>query len=474
MSEQQKPVVSDPNLEPIEQLEAILATSDTDKLESLVYEIPSGEMARAISLMDEEDQKKLLTKLPADAAAWIVEELSHGQAADILEELTPDDAADIIDELPSDEQADIFGEFDDDDAEAILEKMEPEEAEDVRLLSKYEPETAGGVMITEYLSFYDDMNVGDIINDLRANVEEYHEYDVQYVYIVDQNKTLDGVVRMRDIIFCRSDVKVKDIMMKTPKFVSVHDDIDELEDFFDAVFFNAVPVIDEHNQLVGVVKRADVEEALGDRSERQLMRLGGIIAGDEMRTMPTFPRAARRLAFLGPNILLNLIAASVLLYYQNTIKDIFALVIFMPVISDMCGCSGNQAVAVSMRELALGLVRPTDIWRTIVKEASVGIINGIFLGLLIGCIAWGVGTYGIGELEGQPKIALMIGVVIALAFLINCIIAVIIGGSVPLILKGLRMDPAMASGPILTTITDVCGFFLIFGLATKLILPLLT
>ncbi|QDU33667.1 Magnesium transporter MgtE [Poriferisphaera corsica] len=471
MPEQSKPSITDPKLEPIEQLEAILSTSDNHKLESFVYEIPSGEMARTISLLDEEDQKSLLTRLPADAAAWIVEELSHQQAADIIEELHPDDAADIIDELPSDEQADIIGELDDDDAEAIIEKMEPEEAEDVRLLSKYDSDTAGGLMVTEFLTFLGDTTVGDMADNIRQNAEEYHEYDVQYLYVVNPQEELLGVVRMRDMVMCRPEVKVKDIMMSSPKFVHVNDHLDFLEDFFDAIFFNAVPVLDEQNKMVGVLKRADMEEALGDRSERQLLRLGGIIAGDEMRTMPTFPRAARRLAFLGPNIFLNLIAAGVLIYYQNTISQIVALVVFMPMISDMCGCSGNQAVAVSMRELALGLVRPTDIWRTVIKEAAVGIINGLILGILIGLLAWGVGSFDLGPLQGQPNIAPMLGLVVALAFFFNCIIAVIIGGTVPLVLKGLKMDPAMASGPILTTITDVCGFALIFGLATWLIIP---
>ena len=470
MSEQDQ-IVTDPNREPLEQLVDILSSGNIEKLESFIYEQSSGEMARAVSLLDEDDQKKLLTALPADAAAWLVEELSHTQAADIIEELHPEDAADILDELPSDEQADIIGELDVDDAEAIIEKMEPDEAEDVRLLSKFKPETAGGLMITEFLAFRQDMTVADVVEDLRHNAEEYHEYDVQYLYVTDDKDHLEGVVRMRDIVMCRPDIQVKSLMLHSPKFVSVHEDLDALEDFFDAIFFNAVPVVDEDGRMVGVIKRADLEEALGDRTDRQLLRLGGIIAGDEMRTMPTFPRAARRLAFLGPNIFLNLVAASVLLMFEDTIKLIPVLVIFMPVLSDMCGCSGNQAVAVSMRELALGLVRPSDIWRTVVKEASVGIINGLILGTLIGVIAWALSSPWSFQSFSQPEVAMLVGLVITLAFVINCIVAVIIGGTVPLILKGLKMDPAMASGPILTTITDLCGFFLIFGMATWLIKP---
>jgi magnesium transporter len=175
-----------------------------------------------------------------------------------------------------------------------------------------------------------------------------------------------------------------------------------------------------------------------------------------MRTMPVWSRAGRRLAFLTPNIVLNLISVSVIAFFQPTLERVVALAIFLPILSDMSGCSGNQAIAVSMRELALGLVKPNEIARTLKKEISVGLLNGLALGALLGTIAW--------FMRGHEFAA--IGLVIGCALAANSIIAVAIGGTVPLILKSFKLDPAMASGPILTTITDLCGFFFALGLAT--------
>jgi magnesium transporter len=163
------------------------------------------------------------------------------------------------------------------------------------------------------------------------------------------------------------------------------------------------------------------------------------------------------LAWLSVNILLNVIAASVIAMYQETLAAVIALAVFLPIISDMSGCSGNQAVAVSMRELALGLVRPAELWRVWRKEVAVGLINGVALGLLIAGVAW--------AWKGNPFLALVVGV----AMMLNTLVAVSIGGTVPLMLRRLGVDPALASGPILTTVTDMCGFFLLLSIAGALL-----
>lgn len=181
---------------------------------------------------------------------------------------------------------------------------------------------------------------------------------------------------------------------------------------------------------------------------------------EELRSMPTFLRAKRRLSWLTVNIGLNIIAASVIAFYEDTLSAVIALAVFLPIVSDMSGCSGNQAVAVSMRELSLGFARPADVFRVWMKEAAVGIINGIALGMLIAFAAW--------AWKGNPYIGLVVGVALAL----NTLVAVSIGGTVPLILKRYNIDPAVASGPMLTTITDMCGFFLVLSLATAM-MPLL-
>ena len=180
----------------------------------------------------------------------------------------------------------------------------------------------------------------------------------------------------------------------------------------------------------------------------------GILGGEELRTMPLRTRSARRLSWLSINIVLNIIAASVIAFYQDTLTAVIALAVFLPIISDMSGCSGSQAVAVSMRELSLGLIRPAEFLHVFRKEAVVGVVNGVMLGLLLGAVAflW----------KGNA----VLGLVVAGALSLNTIIAVCIGGTVPLLLRRFGQDPALASGPILTTITDMCGFFLVLSFAS--------
>ncbi|MEM6780170.1 MAG: magnesium transporter, partial [Planctomycetota bacterium] len=183
----------------------------------------------------------------------------------------------------------------------------------------------------------------------------------------------------------------------------------------------------------------------------------GIIGGEELRTMPVLQRARRRLSWLSLNIGLNMIGAMVIAFYQDTLQQVIALAVFLPIISDMSGCSGNQAVAVTMRELSLGLIRPTEIVLVWCKEISVGMINGLALGALVFVVAtvW----------NGNPYL----GVVVGVALMLNTLIAVSIGGTVPLLLRRFGMDPAVASGPLLTTVTDMCGFLIVLGLATMML-----
>ena len=170
--------------------------------------------------------------------------------------------------------------------------------------------------------------------------------------------------------------------------------------------------------------------------------------------MPVMIRSRRRLGWLSINIVLNIIAASVIALYEDTLSAVIALAIFLPIVSDMSGCSGNQAVAVSMRELTLGAVAPRDMWRVWSKELSVGVINGLTLGGLLALAAW--------AWKGSP----MLGVVVGSALALNTIVAVSLGGTIPLALRRFGIDPAVASGPMLTTVTDMCGFFLVLSMAT--------
>jgi len=255
--------------------------------------------------------------------------------------------------------------------------------------------------------------------------------------------------------------RIDELMLTNPKSLDVDTPLEELERFFDHHQWLGVPVLEKDAHLVGIVRRVNVEEAAEERSSRHFLQFMGILGGEELRTMPLRLRSFRRLSWLSINIVLNIVAASVIAMHQETLSAVIALAVFLPIISDMSGCSGNQAVAVSMRELSLGLIRPREFWRVFSKEAGVGLINGVVLGLMLGLVAF------------MWKGNLVLGAVVAIALALNTVLAAVIGGTVPLLLRGLGQDPALASGPILTTITDMCGFLLVLSLASYC-LPWLT
>jgi magnesium transporter len=407
--------------------------------------------------MSDTDQRALLELLGPEHSASLLELLSDAQTVAIIEDLPPAQAAAIVEELPSAERADLLGELPVADAAAILEHMPPAEASGTRILLQYPPDSAGGLMITEYVSYPDRFSVGDVVDDLRDQGERYSDYEIQYCYVMDDEAKLIGVLRLRDLLMAPHALPVRSLMLRDPLHVQVDAGLDNLKQFFDDHPFVGVPVTDSQGVLVGVVRRSAVEEALGDRATEAFLAVTGLIGEDELRTMPVLHRARRRLSWLSINIVLNVIAASVIAFYQDTLAAVIALAVFLPIISDMSGCSGNQAVAVSIRELTLGLVKPYEFLRVIVKEGAVGLINGIALGILLGGVAmlW--------------KGNLYLGLVVGSALMFNTLVAVLLGGLIPLALKGLKQDPALASGPILTTVTDMVGFFLVLSFASAML-----
>jgi magnesium transporter len=251
---------------------------------------------------------------------------------------------------------------------------------------------------------------------------------------------------------------IGEVMVKEPLSVNVNTPLRDLRDFFMQYNFLGIPVVADDGHLVGIVRSSTVREETNRRTNQLFLKFAGIVGGEEFRSMSLFKRSSRRLSWLSINIILNIIAASVIALYQDTLEKAIVLAVFLPIISDMSGCSGNQAVAVSIRELTLGLVRPRELIRVLSKESAIGMINGIVLGLLLGgaALLW----------KGNPYLGLVVGVSLAA----NTLVAVSFGGLVPLILRGMRTDPALASGPLLTTITDMCGFFFVLSFAS-LMLP---
>jgi len=447
--------------ETLKSLHDSIEANESGEVSRLLNQIQSADYPRLVDRLSVDEREKLMGMVSPETAAALLARISETQVVGILDKLNPEKAANIIQELGSDEAADLLGVLKAEGAEAILCEMQPKEASEVRELMAYAEDTAGGLMRFEFLSYPVSSSVGDVIEDLRRNAEIYSDFDVQYAYVVDKSKRIVGVLRMRDLLLSNSETGVSELMIHNPLFVPHSMEQSILASMFKEKQLVGLPVVDENETLLGVVLRSSVREATAEAVAEDFLKVSGLGGKEELRSMPLQLRSRRRLSWLSINILLNVLAASVIAFFQDTLAQVIALAVFLPIISDMSGCSGSQAVAVSIRELTLGLVRPTELLRVFLKEIAVGIVNGIALGMLIALVAflW----------KGNPWLGLVVGG----ALMLNTIVAVCLGGLIPLILKRLDLDPALASGPILTTVTDMCGFFLALSLAT-ILLPYLT
>jgi magnesium transporter len=442
---------------PWDVISELIATQNSDALTRFIETLSPPETARAISRLDEDKQVALLSLMDPEDAADVIEDISETQAADLVEDMPSAQAAAILEELSSDHLVDVLGQMEPDASRAILARMDREDAEEARLLLAYPTDCAGGIMISEYLAYRVDDTIQNVLDDLQAHRSEYADYHVQYFYVVDPEDKLAGVLRIHDLLFPARDTRLAAVMLTSPLCVSDKSSLRKLRAFFDEHHLFGVPVVDDHHRLVGVVLPDDVEEAVSKQKTKTFLRLSGIIGGEEFRTMPLLSRSGRRLSWLSINIVLNIIAASVIALYQDTLSAAIALAVFLPMVSDMSGCSGNQAVAVSMRELSLGLVRPGELLWVLAKEAKVGIINGLVLGVLLGGVAY--------LWKGSP----WLGIVVGGALAANTLVSVLLGGMLPLALKKLKLDPALVSSPLLTTVTDMCGFFFVLSFAAAVL-----
>jgi len=442
------------------ELEALVETGSPTALADFLDGLEYEDRTVAVARLPEDARTKLLAALDPDDAAEIIGGLPDSQVTEAFGNMSVAEAARIVEELPSHHAADVVSEMEPERAAEILEEMDAADAAEVRALAAYDDDVAGGLMRTELLEYDADMAVGDVVADLQGNAERYEDYDVQYVYVVDSAGRLRGVLYLRDLLLTAPWRPIGEIMLTEPLFVDDTASTEELRSIFDSITFNAVPVVDSDQRLLGVVRRSALQERLAERSEHDYLMTQGIVGGEELRSMPMLLRSRRRLSWLSANIVLNFIAASVIAANEHVLQQVIALAIFLPILSDMSGCSGNQSVAVSMRELSLGLVVPREALRVALKEIVLGAINGTVLGILVGGAAWAY--------SGTP----WLGFVVGFALLLNTMIAVVVGGTLPLIMKRFDVDPALASGPLLTTVTDMCGFFLVLTLASHM-LPLL-
>lgn len=427
---------------------------DLEVIREIMDSANADDQRRFVGMLDAKDRDHFCSLLTTEQAAELIGNMAEAQAVDMLEDMTADRAADVLEELGHELSGDLLRELDEESSEAIFAEFEDtESSEALREKVGYEWNSAGGLMNDHVVSFVETTTVADVLKELGEHAEDYTDDEVQYFYVVDEVHRLKGVLALRNLVLGRRSKMIGDLMIAGPATVNVDDDLESLQDSFEEKNYLAFPVIDADGKLKGIVTRDAMKGALSEAQIDSYLKSSGIVGGEELRSMPLRERCIRRLAWLGPNILLNLLAASIIASYEDTLQAVIALAVFLPMVSDMSGCSGNQAVAVSIRELTLGIIQPRDYLRVMFKEIWLGLINGIALGIVLGTLAavWKDNIY--------------LGMVIGGALMVNTILSVGIGGLVPLLLKKFKVDPALASGPILTTVTDMSGFFLVLSLA---------
>ncbi|QTN31704.1 magnesium transporter [Akkermansiaceae bacterium] len=442
----------------LEALSAAISARDGIRALGAIKTLDWEDQRRAVSRLSAERAETLIQILGAEDAAKLLSHLTEAQAVEIIEGLAAEEAAAILFELPTEQSSNLLRELHEDDAEEIIAGIaDPGIRRSFRKRLEYEDGCAGSLMRGRPVTFRESCSVGEVLQDLGEHAEDYSDRDVQYLYVVDAGGVLIGVLRLRDLVLSLRNITVRELMIPDPLTVVDTMPLEDLAEVFERKPYFGLPVVDAGGHILGVVPRDAVRHETAEDQAEMFLQASGIVNGEELRSMPIRDRCIKRLAWLGPNIVLNIAAASVIAANEATLQEVIALAVFLPIVSDMSGCSGNQAVAVSIRELTLGILRPGDYWRVVIKEGAVGIINGIVLGFVLGSIAtlWKGNVY--------------LGLTVFIALCLNTILSVLLGGLVPLFLKRLKVDPALASGPILTTCTDMCGFLLVLSIASAMI-----
>lgn len=419
--------LSDPeNLHPADAADHIEALDLSDQVK-FIKQLTIKDAAESIAEMDDHEQKLLISQLNA------------GFASRILEHMAPDDATDILETL------------EDPVRNKLLRGISPEDRAEISSLLKYDSETAGGVMNTEVVIIKQDLTVDQAITQLRKEVED--KEIPYYAYVVDEYENLAGVLSMRDLLTSRPGRVLSDLV-KNQNLISVPYDRDkeEVARLIARYNFLALPVVDHGGKLLGVVTVDDVIDIIHEEASEDMQAMVG--AGpDETTDSPWLYSVKVRLPWLVINMINSAVSAWVVHFFEGTIAEMAILAVLMPMVANQAGNTGQQALAVMIRQLATEKFDRKRSWVAVLRETKIGMLNGLLISLMVFLAVW--------ALTAKPHLA----TVMSLALVFDMIIGAIAGASIPLVLKELGRDPAQASSIFLTTITDSMGFLLFLGMA---------
>jgi magnesium transporter len=418
------------------------------------HEFEPADLAEVLTALDQRERVSVVQALPPELSSQALAEMpEEAHAGETLAALDPDLAAEIVDELDDDDAADILGDLDRSRQEQILAAVE--DRTEVEQLLRYDEETAGGRMTTHMVTVPDSASAGQALEEIRRQSQEVE--DLYQVFVVDADRRLVGVLPFKDLVVSLPDRPVRSFMEEADIYVTPDLDQEEVARLMARYNLPSVAVVNEQRQLLGQVTFDDVIDVVEAETTEDLLQFGGVSADEDLGA--GWQTAVRsRLPWLSINLFTAFLAGGVVYLFQHTIQHTLALAVWMPVIAGMGGNAGTQALAVTVRRLALGLIPVNHFSRVVVKEVVVGITNGFVMGLAVGTVAAVLGQ--------GPRL----GIVVFLAMVGNLMVAGFAGAFIPILLERLGVDPAVASSIFVTAFTDVCGFILLLGLAGAILL----
>jgi magnesium transporter len=421
------------------------------QLRKIIDKTLPADLSPVLPLLLEEDRKRILSLLvEAGKAARAILELDQSDMTELIESTDDSTVAAICSSSAPDDAADLLDMLEDERRARVLELLGATQGAKLESLLEGEEETAGSLMNTEFLALGEDVTVGQAIEAIRQYPRKESFF---YVYCIDVDQHLVGVLSLRSLILANPNVHLRDVMVQSVVRTQIDDSPEEVAQLVSKYDLLSVPVVDQQNVLLGVVTVDDVLDVIQEQAEEDLMHLAGVDVSERVTT-PARETWRTRFPWLAINLVTAFVAASVVRFFEPTIEKWTALAAFMPIVAGMGGNAGTQTLTVFVRALALGEIEWRSGLKPISKEILVGFANGAAIGIMTMLI--------VGFWTGDW----ILGGILLIAMCGNLVIAGIAGGVVPLVLEKFGFDPAVASSIFVTTFTDTGGFFLFLGLAT--------
>ena len=437
----------------LEEIRGALTENDWERATKIVESLRPPDQADVFEELSPETQSELLPRLDPEDSADILEELEDEDAAEIAQRLDSDDLVRILDKMEPDEAADLLGDIPQEQVDEALQAVE--DADELRTLLVHGDDTAGGLMTSAEVVLHKDMTAGEAIELLRSKRPDTET--VYYLFVVDDQNRLVGVVSLRQLIIASPNITIGEIMDSEVISILAEADQEEAARLMARYDLIALPVLDREMRLLGVITHDDLVDVLEQEATEDIYRLGGV--PDEAKEDVSVGSSLRtRLPWLVLNLATAMVSGVVLSIFESTIAAAAVLAAFFPIVAGVSGSAGTQTLTVTVRGMALGEISRRNGTRILLREIAIGVANGVVIGLLVALIAF--------MWKDEP----VLGFVVGTAVLINMIAAGFAGFLVPMTLQLIKIDPALASPVLVTTFTDTMGYFIYLGLATIVII----